>query len=275
MEMATPPAELWLSSRALEYMIKIEKARWQYWFYASWFKITVRYRKTILGPLWLIAGPAVMVSMLGFLFATIANLDIRVFIPHLALGIVIWSLIGSFVNNGTTVIFHNRPKIIHSAMKLIDVVMVNIFTALLQFLHHIVIIIVTYFIFPWDITSYAFVSLIGLALLIINGVWYAIVFGILGVRFRDISEVVSTIMGAMFFVTPILWMAGTNGRGGLLGPYLTYNPFYHFMELIRAPILGTPIDPLSWIVVLAITVIGIIAAVIFDRKFAKLLPTWF
>jgi ABC-2 type transport system permease protein/lipopolysaccharide transport system permease protein len=199
-------------------MVKIEKAQWQYWIYASWFKIAVRYRKTILGPLWLIAGPAVMVGMLGFLFATIANIDIRVFTPHLALGIVIWSLISAFVNSGTTVIFHNRPKIIHSAMKLIDIVMVNIFTALLQFLHHVTIIVATYLIFPWDITPYAFVSLIGLILLIINGVWYAIVFGILGVRFRDISEVVSTIMGAMFFVTPILWMAGSDGRGGILGP---------------------------------------------------------
>lgn len=124
-------------------------------------------------------------------------------------------------------------------------------------------------------TASVLVSLIGLILLIINGVWYSIVFGILGVRFRDISEIISAMMGALFFLTPILWMPETAGRGGILGPYLTYNPFYHYMEIVRAPLLGNPIEMFSWIVVLSITVLGIIVAFIFNRMFSKQLATWF
>ena len=256
-------------------MFSISKARWQYWLYASWFNIALRHRKTTLGPLWLIAGPAVLVGALGYLYATIGGIEVKVFVPYLTIGIIVWSLISAFMNGGTTVVYHNRPKMLHSAVKLLDVVMINICVAILQFFHHIVIALVVYFIFRWDVTPYIFISLIGLILLIINGIWYSIVFGILGVRFRDVSEIITAMMGALFFLTPILWMPESAGRGGILGPYLTYNPFYHYMEIVRAPLLGNPIEMFSWIVVLSITFIGIIVAFIFNRMFSKQLATWF
>jgi len=256
-------------------MLSVSKARWQHWIYASWFHIALRYRKTSLGPLWLLAGPAILVGALGYLYATIGGVEIKVFVPHLAVGIIVWSLISSFMNSGTTVVYHNRPKMLHSAVKLLDVVMINICIAILQFFHHLVVAFVVYLIFRWEVTPYIFVSLIGLVLLVVNGVWYSVVFGILGVRFRDISEIISAMMGALFFLTPILWMPETTGRGGILGPYLTYNPFYHYMEIIRAPLLGNPIEIFSWIVVLSITGIGVIAAFIFNKMFSKQLATWF
>ncbi len=256
-------------------MLTVNKSRWQYWLYASWFQIALRYRKTTLGPLWLLASPAVLVGALGYLYATIGGVSIAIFVPHLTAGIIIWSLMMSFMTGGTTVVYHNRPKMLHSAVKLLDVVMVNICVAILQFFHHLVILFVVYLIFRWEVTPYIFISLIGLILLVINGVWYAIVFGILGVRFRDISEIISAIMGALFFLTPILWMPEATGRGGILGPYLTYNPFYHYMELIRAPILGNKIEIFSWAVVLTITFLGICTAFIVNRKFSKHLASWF
>ena len=155
-------------------MFSITKARWQYWLYASWFNIALRYRKTTLGPLWLLAGPAILVGALGYLYATIGGVSVDVFVPHLAVGIIVWSLIGAFMNSGTTVVYHNRPKMLHSAVKLLDVVMINICVAILQFFHHIVIFFVVYFIFRWELTPAVFISFIGLFLLVINGVWYSI-----------------------------------------------------------------------------------------------------
>jgi len=252
----------------------IEKAKIQYWLYASWFNIVVRYRKTILGPLWLLASPIMFISMLGLLYATISNTPIDVFVPHLSVGIIVWSLITSLMNSGTNIIVHNRPKIIHSAMGLNDLVFINLFTSLLQFAHVILIILGVWFIFKWHVTSYALVAILGVLVILINGYWYGIVFGIIGARFRDVSEIITALTGALFFITPIIWMPGNDGKGGILGPYLTYNPFYHYLELVRAPILGTPIDPLSWKVVICISIFGMFLAYVFHRKFSHQLSTW-
>lgn len=256
-------------------MSLLNKARWQYWLYASWFQIALRYRKTTLGPLWLLAGPTILIGALGYLYATIGGVEISVFVPHLAVGIIVWSLMVSFMNSGTTVIYHNRSKMLHSAVKLIDVIMISICVALLQFLHHIVVLLGVYLIFRWEITPSIFISIIGLAILVINGMWYSVVFGILGLRFRDISEIIIAVMGALFFLTPILWMPESAGRGGILGPYLTFNPFYHYMEIVRAPLLGNPIEPFTWIVVLSLTAIGIVIALVFNKVFSKHIATWF
>ena len=59
-----------------------------------------------------------------------------------------------------------------------------------------------------------------------------------------------------------------------MGAFLTFNPFYHFLELIRAPLLGNPIAPLSWLVVLSITVAGFALAHVFYQRFARLVPLW-
>ena len=69
-------------------------------------------------------------------------------------------------------------------------------------------------------------------------------------------------------------MPSDGGKAGLLGPYLIFNPFYHFLETVRAPILGNPIEPLSWAVVLVTTIIGMLAAYLFNLKFSKQLVTW-
>jgi ABC-type polysaccharide/polyol phosphate export permease len=127
-------------------------------------------------------------------------------------------------------------------------------------LHQVVIIVAVFVIFQLAVGFYGLVSLIGLALLIGNGIWLTFVFRIVGARYRDLSEVVQAVMRIAFLATPIIWMPAQEGRGDVLGAFLTCNPFYHFLELIRAPLLGNPIAPLSWLVVLFTTVAGFFLA---------------
>ncbi len=248
--------------------------RWQYWLYAAWFSIVLRYRKTFLGPLWLIAAPAAFISMLGVLYARISNLPLDVFIPYMGIGFLIWGLITSLVNSGANLLVHSRPKIIQGGLNVDDLIIVNLSASLLQFAHRAFVGIGLYIIYRWELTPYALVSLLGIVIILINGYWYGVVFGFLGARFRDVSEVVATLIGALFFVTPIIWMPDESGRGGILGPYLTYNPFYHFVEIVRAPILGQPVELFSWIVVSVITIVGLVTAFLVQRAFYKKLPLW-
>ena len=116
--------------------------------------------------------------------------------------------------------------------------------------------------------------LIGLLFIALNGVWVTQVFGILGARYRDLSEIFQAVMRIAFLATPIIWMPGEGGRGGVMGAYLTFNPFYHFLEVVRAPLLGQPVALLSWGVVLAFTVFGFTLAFFMNRRYARFVPLW-
>lgn len=64
-------------------------------------------------------------------------------------------------------------------------------------------------------------------------------------------------------------MAGVRDIGrGLIAEI---NPFYHLIELVRAPLLGSAPDPLSWFVVSAMCVGGFaLAALVVTRAHRRL-----
>ena len=246
----------------------------QSWLFAAWLTFLMRYRKTLLGPAWLLVGPALFIAMLGLLFSAVSGIPRATFIPHLAIGLTVWTLISGFVTGSTTIFQRNRPQILQGGMPLADLVMVDVFTTVLQFVHQLVIIVVVFVIFRLGIGHYALVSLVGLMLLIANGIWLTVVFGIIGARYRDLSEIVQAIMRIAFLATPIIWMPGEGGRSGIMDVFLNFNPFYHFLEIVRAPLLGNAIAPLSWLVVLSITALGFALAQLMYARFARLVPLW-
>lgn len=242
--------------------------------YLTCLQFLIRYRRTALGTLWLVVGPALFIVFLGSLFSHVSNIEAYHFIPHLTVGLVAWTLIQGFVTGSTTVFQRARPQILQSGMDLKDIVLMDMGTTILQFAHQIILIVIVMVYYQIGLSFYSIVSLIGLLIIIANGYWLAIVFGFIGARYRDLSEVTQAVMRIAFLATPIIWMPNEAGRGGALGPYLTFNPFYHFLEIVRAPLLNQTISPLSWAVVIGITLCGFAFAHLFYNRYHKQLPLW-
>jgi len=57
----------------------------------------------------------------------------------------------------------------------------------------------------------------------------------------------------MMFATPIMWMVGS-ARG--LHLVADFNPAYHLIEIVRAPLLGAAPRPLSWLVAVGLALVG-------------------
>lgn len=242
--------------------------------YMTYFDFAVQYRKTMIGPLWVLLGPTLFILFLGLLFSEVGNIPKQVFIPHLAIGLVSWTLISGFVIGSTTVFQRNRAQIMQGGMTLPDIVVVEVLKTCLQFLHQIIILVAVFLYYGLSLTPYAVTSLFGLVLVVATGVWLTMLFGIVGARYRDLSEVVAAVMRIAFLATPIIWMPGEAGRGGVLGAFLTFNPFYHYLELIRAPLMGNQIELLSWLVVCVITLVGFFLTWLFYRRLHARVPLW-
>ncbi|MDJ0514474.1 MAG: ABC transporter permease [Methyloceanibacter sp.] len=247
--------------------------RWHRWLYVAWFNFVVTYRKTTLGPFWLLAGPALFIVILGSIFTRVNDVPGDIFLPYMAVGVILWTLIGACVTKSTLVFHRNRAQILQGSMTLIEISVVDIISVFLQFLHQSLILVVVFAIYGLNFSWYLLVTLLGIVLIVVNGFWLSLVFGILGARYRDLNQFVAAVMRVAFLATPILWMA-TSGRGQQLGIYLIANPFYHFLEIVRAPLLGMPISMTSWIVALSITAAGLILANEMYKRFGRLVPLW-
>src|SRR5579859_7571285 len=66
---------------------------WILWTLLAWLDVKQRYRRAILGPFWITISMGVMVIALGAIYAGIFKQDVRDFLPYIASGLVIWTLI--------------------------------------------------------------------------------------------------------------------------------------------------------------------------------------
>src|SRR5882724_5093247 len=77
-------------------------ALWPLWGRLGWNDIVQRYRRSLLGPLWLTASMAIMVVALGLVYAQIFKIALHDFIPFLCVGLLIWGFISTVLTESGT-----------------------------------------------------------------------------------------------------------------------------------------------------------------------------
>lgn len=215
--------------------------------------IRQRYRRSTLGPFWLTISLGVTVGALGFLYGSLFKQPIDDYLPYLAAGFVVWALISGLINDGTRAFIDSDGLIRQLSAPLSIYVYRTVWTNALIFLHNIVVFFVVALVFLKPLSWTLVLVAPALALLLLNGIWLGLLLGLVSVRFRDIPQIISSVVQVMFFVTPILWTTEMLPGRALL---LELNPFLYFVELVRAPLLGTIPSFHTWLVASCITVVG-------------------
>ena len=79
------------------------------------------------------------------------------------------------------------------------------------------------------------------------------IIGLLSARYRDVPYVVSYVLQFFMFVSPIFWNPTMLEKGGW---FVDWNPIYHWIAVVRDPILGATSTPASLWFCIATAVIG-------------------
>ena len=227
------------------------------WMSLGWQDIKQRYRRSALGPFWITLSLGVTVVMMGFLYAKLFKQDIRLYLPYLATGMVIWSLISTIVNESAAVFIQAEGIIKQIPMPFGIHILRMIWRNVIIFFHNMVVVLVILVFFKinpsWNIVFFP----VAILLIIINGYWVGILLGILGTRFRDIAQIVTSIVQILFFLTPVMWTASSVGKKIWV---INYNPLYHVFNIARNGLLGGRLPIQSWGIVLLMTVVGWVLA---------------
>ncbi len=75
----------------------------------------------------------------------------------------------------------------------------------------------------------------------------------------------------LFFLSPIMWEPASLGDRAA---FVELSPIYHFIEIVRAPLLGRWPAAESWAVVGAITVLGWAVTFPFYARFRNRITYW-
>ena len=248
------------------------------WLSLGWQDIKQRYRRSTLGPLWITIATGVMATALGLLYSILFQIPLAEFLPHVTVGLILWGFISGCIKEGSEVFISNEGLIKQLPSALSVHVYRLVWRQFLFLCHNLVIWVVLMLIYPrplgWDLL----LAVLGLVVLMVNGVWVAMLFGILATRFRDIAPLLDSIVQLLFYMTPIVWTTQTlYEQGGDIADrarIAELNPLYHYLEIVRAPMIGQPVAAYHWWIVLACTAVGLILAFVALRRFRSRVPYW-
>jgi len=221
--------------------------------------IELRYKRSLLGPFWISAALVATILALAFVFSGVLHTDFPTYIAYIGAGLLTWQLVQSLVTEACNSVTEHASYLQNVRMPLTTIAGRIVFRNAIVFAHHIVAVIGLLFLFGLQFTPMIVWALPGAGLILMLGYFLVMMVGPICTRFRDVPLVISSVMQVMFFLTPIFWKPAESSHDPT---FILANPFYHLVELVRAPILGEMATPLNWTFSLwCCAVVGVLAVV--------------
>ena len=228
------------------------------------------YKHTIFGSFWNNITFVVKVTILTLVFSQVLKKPLGEYLPYLLLGILLWNILSDLIMSGITLFSRYGSYMLQFPHSFSIYITANVFKILrLSALNILMSIFIVVIFVDIPIENFFFAAL-GFFIIIFTGFFFTYSFGIAGIIFPDIRHATHSILTIGFVVSPVLWPQKIIEGS----PILIYNPFYHFMNIVREPLLGHEIPYLSFVVCLAFLILSIILASIILSKIGKRVMLW-
>ncbi|WP_051160881.1 ABC transporter permease [Nocardia transvalensis] len=250
------------------------------WLSLGWQDIKQRYRRSVLGPFWITIATGVQAGAMGVLYSAILGQDLWTFLPYVTVGLIIWNVISASILEGSDVFIANEGLIKQLPSALSVHIYRMVWRQFLFFAHNMIIyVIMLVAMGVWKHLEWTVLLAIpALVLIFLNAMWVSIAFGIFSTRYRDIVPILGSTTLMLFVLTPVMWTTKSlHEQGGAVSErarLVELVPTFHYLEIVRAPLLGEQIQLHSWVVVLAITAVGWAVALLALKKFRSRVPYW-
>lgn len=229
------------------------------WSFLSINDIRQRYNRSFLGPFWMAIGLGATVIGIGLLYSSILKTPLSSFLPYLAISLLIWYLFSASITEASTAFLASSSVLRQRRLPLSALVVRVISRNVLVAAHNLPVVVLTWLFARRGLPLVSPIALIGLAGALINLGWMCLVVAALSVRYRDVPQIVMTVIQLTIFITPVFWDASLI-KHSARAAYLWANPFYYMLQGIRGPLFEGVVDIHWYIGDLVIALVGWIVA---------------
>ena len=244
---------------------------WELWSTLAWHDIRQRYRRSLLGPFWLTASMGLMIGGLGYMYAGLFGQSLQNYLPYVASGLIVFSLITAMATEASTVFIAAGRIILQIKAPFSIYIYQVLWRNVLIFLHNILIYVAVVIFVRVDVGWHTLLAIPGLFLVVLTGLWAGLVVGALSARFRDVPPIIASVMQIAFFLTPVFWTPGSLPNREL---FVHLNPFYHMIEVVRTPLMGQAASLSSWLVMIGLNCIAAVVAMVFFSRYRGRIAYW-
>jgi lipopolysaccharide transport system permease protein len=241
------------------------------WGTLAWFDTVLRYRRSLLGPLWITLSMGLLLLGMGPLYAVLFDVPLQKFYPHLALGVIVWHFLVGAVTEGCQVFIAAAPYLKQACFPLSGFVWRSLAKLVIQFAHHIVLYVPVALWAGITLSPRQLLVIPGFVLVLVNLHAIMIILGILTARFRDMAPIAAAVMQFLMFLTPVFWMPDSlQGRA----KYVLLNPLAQLLDVIRLPLLGGLPAPGTWRFLAVFTALTVAVAAVLYASCRRRVVYW-
>lgn len=236
---------------------------WRIWLSVAWSDLRLRYRRTWLNLGWVALSFALFALVKITIFGPLSGRPLEEYAAWLVGGFLVFRFVSNSIAGGSNVFTAGSRFILSEPLPLflhpLKLMATNVMTFGFSTLAGIAICL------AFGLFNPMFLAMWPIAVLVyaFNGVWASVIVGTLCTRHRDLMHFVGTVMQVLYFATPILWVPPETGFRATVA---LYNPFTHYIAILREPLMRGEIPWLSvWVVAGCTTVLAVAGFLVFWR----------
>jgi lipopolysaccharide transport system permease protein len=244
---------------------------WRLWSKFAWHDMVSRYRRSWVGPFWLVLTTAIFVGAMSLVYSTLFHMAVHEYVPFVAAGIVSWGFIAATATESVSTFVDAETYIRQVRVNLFVYVFRVVWRNVLVFAHQFAVVLIVLILFGKFTWHTLPLTILGIFLFLLQAVWVAPLLGLLGTRFRDLQPIISNVLQVMFFVTPVLWPPSLLGARRWIADF---NPLQSLIAILREPLLGSVPSIGDYMYVLVITAAGFLLATLMYGRFRLRVVYW-
>lgn len=246
-------------------------AQYRLWLGLGWTDIKLRYRGSILGPLWITLSMGIFVAAISGVYAKLFNQPIAEYVPFLTCGVICWGFISNVIAESSDLYISNRAYVLNHPLPRWTLILRHVWRHVIILGHNMIVYLVVAYMFKISPGTELLWFIPSTIVVLLNLCWITATVGLVSARFRDIPPILNSLLLVAFLISPITWMPNQIPTGN---PVLVFNPFAYMLDAMRSPLLGHSPQIATLPILLAIATGGFITTFLLYRYRSQRIPFW-
>jgi len=219
--------------------------------------VKIKYRKSVLGILWTILNPLLMMTILAFVFSNLFRFNVENYPLYILSGQTIFNFFSEATSNSMTAILGNGPLIKKVYIPKYLFVLSKISSSIINFLSTFCALILVMLFTRVELRFTMFLMVVPLFFLIVLSVGVGLILASLTVKFRDIIHLWGVFMTALVYLMPVIYTMSFLPRKVYM--IVMANPLTNILIMFRNVVLYDTLPSGMSILIAALEAFGFLA----------------
>ena len=193
--------------------------------------LKVKYRRSVLGYIWSILNPLLMMVVISIVFSHMFRFDIENYPMYLLTGQIIYTFYSESTNFAMNSIISNASLIRKVHVPKYIFPLAKVLSSFVNLLFSMVAIVIMMVITGTPVTPAFFLFPFPLFYMLLLCIGVGLIMSVLAVYFRDMLHLYGVFLTALMYLTPIFYPTAAVPQSAL--QLLKLNPLYHLVDMFR------------------------------------------